>query len=149
MRIAAGEPLGLTQDDVKLLGHAIEVRINAEDPAGGKFLPSPGPLTRFLRPDGYGVRTDAGYEAGDAISQYYDNLIAKVIVWGSNREVARKRMIRALRETEVEGVATTIPADLAILEHPDFIAVEHSTNWVEEKLDLSGVAAPRADRGPR
>jgi acetyl-CoA/propionyl-CoA carboxylase biotin carboxyl carrier protein len=142
LRIAAGDPLGFTQDDVTLLGHAIEVRINAEDPAGGKFQPAPGPLTRFLRPDGYGVRTDAGYEAGDAISQYYDNLIAKVIVWGSDREVARRRMIRALRETEIEGVATTIPADLAILEHPDFIAVDHSTNWVEEKLDLSGVAAP-------
>ena len=148
LRIAAGEALGLTQDDVKLLGHAIEVRINAEDPAGGKFRPSPGPLTRFLRPDGYGVRTDAGYEAGDTISQYYDNLIAKVIVWGSDREVARKRMIRALRETEIEGVATTIPADLAILEHPDFIAVDHSTNWVEDKLDLSGVAAPKSTVAP-
>lgn len=148
LRIASGEPLGFTQDDVSLRGHAIEVRINAEDPAGGKFLPSPGTLTHFLRPDGYGVRTDAGYQAGDTISQYYDNLIAKVVVWGSDREVARKRMIRALRETEVEGVATTIPADLAILEHPDFIAVEHSTNWVEENLDLTGVAAPKPSVAP-
>ena len=142
LRIAAGGDIGFTQADVTPIGHAFEVRINAEDPAGGKFLPSPGPLTHFLRPDGYGVRTDAGYAAGDTVSQYYDNLIAKVITWGTDREVARKRMVRALRETEVDGVATTIPADLAILEHPDFIAVEHSTNWVEQSLDLSGVAAP-------
>ncbi|MDQ6783449.1 MAG: carbamoyl phosphate synthase [Actinomycetota bacterium] len=148
LRIAAGESLGVAQDDVTITGHAFEVRINAEDPAGGKFLPSPGPLTHFLRPDGYGVRTDAGYAAGDVISQHYDNLIAKVIVWGDDRETARRRMIRALKETVVEGVATTIPADLAILEHPDFVAVEHSTNWVEETLDLSAVAASKPSVNP-
>jgi acetyl-CoA/propionyl-CoA carboxylase biotin carboxyl carrier protein len=82
---------------------------------------------------------DAGYDEGDTVSQFYDNLIAKVIVWGHDREEARRRMLRALRETEIEGVATTIPADVAILEHPDFIAVEHSTNWVAQKLDLSGL----------
>jgi acetyl-CoA/propionyl-CoA carboxylase biotin carboxyl carrier protein len=145
LRIAAGEPLGFGQEDVRLDGHAIEVRVNAEDPAGGRFLPSPGTITRFRRADGFGTRTDAGYDEGDTVSQYYDNLIAKVIVWGRDREEARHRMVRALRETELEGPATTIPADLAILEHPDFIAVEHSTNWVEERLDLSGIAsAPRA-----
>jgi acetyl-CoA/propionyl-CoA carboxylase biotin carboxyl carrier protein len=145
LRIAAGEPLGFGQDDVHLDGHAIEVRVNAEDPAGGRFLPSPGTITRFRRADGFATRTDAGYDEGDTVSQYYDNLIAKIIVWGRDREEARHRMVRALRETELEGPATTIPADLAILEHPDFIDIKHSTNWVEERLDLSGIAsAPRS-----
>ncbi len=144
LRVASGEPLGFSQEDVRLHGHAIEVRINAEDPAGGRFVPSPGHITRLRRADGYGVRTDAGYEEGDTVSQFYDNLVAKLIVWGDDREQARKRMLRALRETEIEGVATTIPADIFILEHPDFAAVGHSTNWVEQRLDLSGVTAPTA-----
>jgi acetyl-CoA/propionyl-CoA carboxylase biotin carboxyl carrier protein len=142
LAVAAGEPLSFTQDDIERRGHAIEVRINAENPAGGKFLPSPGPLTKLSVAQGPFVRWDGGYEQGDEVSQYYDNLVGKLIVWGRDREEARKRMLRALDEFIVEGIATTIPAHYAILRHPDFAAGEHSTKWVEETLDLSEVAAP-------
>jgi acetyl-CoA/propionyl-CoA/long-chain acyl-CoA carboxylase, biotin carboxylase, biotin carboxyl carrier protein len=143
IRVAAGEPLPMSQSEVaaRRYGHGIEIRINAEDPAGGKFLPSPGPITKLVPPDGFGVRFDSGYESGDEISQYYDNLVGKLIVWGRTREVCIARTIRALDELVIEGVATTVPADLAILRHPDFQAVEHSTKWVEERLDLSGVSS--------
>ncbi len=146
IRVASGEPLPMTQNEVAASrrGHAIEIRINAEDPAGGKFLPSPGPINKLMAPDGFGVRFDSGYESGDEISQYYDNLVGKLIVWGRNREVCISRTIRALEELVIEGVATTIPADLAILRHPDFHAITHSTKWVEETLDLSGVSATPA-----
>ena len=143
IRVASGEPLPMTQEEVRAAqrGAAIEIRINAENPAGGKFLPSPGPITKLVPPDGFGVRFDGGYESGDEISQYYDNLVGKVIVWGKDRPTAIARTIRALKEMVVEGIATTIPADIAILEHPDFAAVTHSTKWVEEVLDLSGIDA--------
>ncbi|MHB1517630.1 MAG: acetyl/propionyl/methylcrotonyl-CoA carboxylase subunit alpha [Acidimicrobiales bacterium] len=141
LRVASGEPLGFAQEDVARHGHAIEVRINAEDPAGGAFLPSPGTITRFVAPGGPGVRLDTGYESGDTVSQYYDNLVAKLVVWGHDREAARRRMLRAIDETVIEGVATTLPADVAILSHPDFIEAHHSTNWVEHSLDLSGIVA--------
>ncbi len=86
IRVASGEPLSFTQDDIALRGHAIEVRINAENPAGGKFLPSPGDITTLVPPDGFGVRWDGGYESGDKVSQYYDNLVGKLIVWGNDRD---------------------------------------------------------------
>jgi acetyl-CoA/propionyl-CoA carboxylase biotin carboxyl carrier protein len=146
LRVAAGEPLPFTQEDISLDGHAIECRINAEDPAGGRFLPSPGPITKLHVPSGFGVRWDGGYETGDEISQYYDNLVGKLCTWGRTRDIAIARMIRALEEMEVSGIATVIPADLAILRHPDFVAVEHSTKWVENVLDLSGVSG-RTDDG--
>jgi acetyl-CoA/propionyl-CoA carboxylase biotin carboxyl carrier protein len=137
LRIAAGEALTFTQDDVRCDGHAIEVRINAEDPAGGKFIPTPGTITRFDQPSGPGVRLDAGYGSGDTISQYYDNLIAKLIVWGPDRERARRRMLRAIEETTIEGVATTLAADVVILTDQQFVEGTHATNWVEDELDFT------------
>ena len=150
IRVAAGEELPMTQAEVDASrrGHSIEIRINAEDVAGGKFLPSPGPITKLLAPDGFGVRFDSGYHSGDEISQYYDNLVGKLVVWGRDRAVAIARTIRALDELVVEGVATTIPADLAILKHPDFAAVTHSTKWVEEVLDLDGVGGKSENSAP-
>ena len=148
LRVAAGEPLPLPDDRVEMRGHAIEVRINAEDPAGGAFLPCPGPITALRPAQGFGVRWDGGYEAGDEVSQYYDNLIGKLVVWGRDRDTAIARAVRALEETTVAGVATTIGADLAVLRHPDFAAAAHSTNWVAERLDLEGVASGAAGEAP-
>jgi len=142
IRVASGEPLSFTQENIVRRGHAIEVRINAENPAGGAFVPSPGPITTLRPPQGYGVRWDGGYESGDEVSQFYDNLLGKLICWGADRDAAIARTLRALDEFDIAGIPTTIPADVAILSHPDFIAGEHSTKWVEERLDLSGVAAP-------
>ena len=148
LRGASGEPLGFDQNDVRRDGHAIEIRINAENPAGGAFTPSPGTISRFVAPGGPGVRLDAGYESGDTVSQFYDNLVAKLVVWGHDREAARRRMLRAIDETVIEGVATTLPADVAILSHPDFVAGQHSTNWVEHSLDLSSVVATATGAAP-
>ena len=139
LRVAFGEELTIGQEDVQITGHAIEVRINAEDPAEGQFLPSPGKLTTFKASAGFGTRWDGGYEEGDEISQFYDNLVGKLICWGKDRQTAIARTIRALEEFEVSGLSTTIPADLAILRHSDFQANKHSTKWVEEGLDLIGV----------
>lgn len=144
--IADGKALPFTQDEVQISGHSFECRINAEDPTNGGFLPSPGPLTKLLLPDGYGVRVDGGYDEGDEISQFYDNLVAKVITTGADREEARRRMLRALRELQVEGVKTTVPAQIAVLEHDTFIDGQHSTKWLENEVDPASFGT--ADNAP-
>ena len=148
LRVASGEPLGFSQDEIVVNGHAIEVRVNAEDPAGGAFLPCPGPITSLRPAQGFGTRWDGGYEAGDAISPYYDNLIGKLVVWGHDRETAISRSLRALGEMQVTGVATTIGAAEVILAHPDFAAVVHTTKWVEDSLNLDSVRPPSTGDAP-
>jgi acetyl-CoA/propionyl-CoA carboxylase, biotin carboxylase, biotin carboxyl carrier protein len=149
LRVAAGEKLSFGQDDIELSGHAIEIRINAEDPAEGKFLPSPGHIETIVPPAGFGTRWDGGYESGDTVSQYYDNLVGKLICWGADRDTAIRRTLRALREFRIDGIATTIPADIAILEHDDFVAATHSTKWVEDVLDLTGVSSSPTPSGEK
>jgi acetyl-CoA/propionyl-CoA carboxylase biotin carboxyl carrier protein len=134
LSVAEGHPLALEQADVRCNGHAIELRINAEDPARN-FLPSPGTITRLRVPSGPGVRWDGGYLEGDTISQYYDNLVGKLVVWAPDRAGAIARMQRALGEFEIAGIRTTIPAHRALIGHADFAAVRHSTKWVEDEVD--------------
>ncbi len=140
--IAAGEPLALTQDEIAPHGHAIECRINAEDPTGGAFLPSPGIITSMTMPGGAGVRIDSGYDTGDTVSPNYDNLIAKISVWAPYREEARLRMLRALNELQIDGIATTAPASRLILSSEQFQSATHSTHFVESELDLTSITAP-------
>jgi acetyl-CoA/propionyl-CoA carboxylase biotin carboxyl carrier protein len=140
LAVAAGAELPFSQEQVQLRGHAMEARVNAEDPAGGRFTPSPGPISRLRPATGPWVRTDSGYEAGDDVSQFYDNLVAKVVAWGPDRESARRRLLRALWEFEVEGVATNIAAHVAVLTHEDFISVSHSTSWLAGHVDLAAIA---------
>ena len=144
LRVAAGEAIGFSQEDITASGCSIEVRVNAEDPAGGAFVPCPGPITVLRPAQGPGIRWDGGYEAGDTVSPYYDNLIGKLVVWGRDRDTAIARGLRALSEMQVDGVATTIGAAQAVLAHPDFAAVTHSTRWVEEHLDLTDVEGRRS-----
>jgi acetyl-CoA/propionyl-CoA carboxylase biotin carboxyl carrier protein len=139
LRVAAGEPLGLAQEDVQVSGHAVECRVNAEDPARG-FLPTPGTITALRWPGGPGIRVDAGYQAGDAVPPFYDDLLGKVIAWGRDRDQAIGRMRAALADLEVGGIASTAPALARILDHPDFRAATHWTSWLEEAVDLTGLA---------
>jgi len=134
LRIAAGSPtsaIGLRAD-----GHAIEMRINAEDPYRN-YVPTPGRIVSYREPAGPGVRVDGWVRAGVTIPRFYDNLLAKLVVWAPTRTQAISRAKRALEEYEITGVPTTIPVHKAVLDHPDFISARHHTAWLESEIDLS------------
>lgn len=133
IRIAQGERLGLTQDQVRLHGHAIECRINAEDP-DQNFRPHPGRISGYLPPSGPGVRMDSHVYTDYEIPPYYDSLIGKIIVWGSDRPAAIRRMRRALRECAITGLPTTINFHQRILETPEFQQGDVYTNFVEQVM---------------
>jgi acetyl-CoA carboxylase biotin carboxylase subunit len=131
--VASGEPLSLEQEDVPFVGHAIEFRINAEDP-DQDFMPSPGEITSLEVPGGPGVRVDSAIYQGYTIPPFYDSLVGKLIVWGLDREEAIKRSGRALREYRLEGIKTTIPLHLRLLEEDAFRSGEYHTGYLEELL---------------
>jgi acetyl-CoA carboxylase biotin carboxylase subunit len=132
IRIAEGEHLGFRQDDLMIVGHAIECRINAEDPQ--TFAPSPGRITAFNLPGGPGVRVDTYVYAGYTVPSFYDSMIAKVIVHARTRELAIARMRRALDAMVIEGIKTTIPLHLKIMDDPKFQAGDISTSFMEQFL---------------
>jgi acetyl-CoA carboxylase biotin carboxylase subunit len=131
LRIASGEKLWFSQSDVRPRGHAIECRIYAED-TDNNFLPSTGKLTHYAEPSGPGVRVDSGVEEGFEVSVYYDPQLAKLIVWGEDRETARTRMLRALDEYHIVGVKHNIPALRQVIDHPAFIRGDVSTHFVQD-----------------
>jgi len=133
LRVASGEPLGYTQQDVRRRGWAIECRINAEDPFAG-WIPSPGTITGLRAATGPWVRDDSGAYQGYTVPRFYDTMIAKLIVWAEDRPAAIERMLRALAEYTVVGVRTTIPALQRIIAHPDFRAGRLSTAFLERVL---------------
>lgn len=132
IRVAAGEPLMICKNGFRFRGHAIEIRINAEDP--DTFMPSPGTITQFHAPGGLGVRFDSAIYGGYSIPPYYDSMIGKLIVHGRNREECIRRLLRAIRETVIEGVKTTLPLHEWILNQPEFISGEYTIKWLENKL---------------
>ena len=133
IRIADGKPLSVTQDEIEFKGHAIECRINAEDP--WTFAPSPGKVTAYHAAGGMHVRVDSGLYAGYSIPPYYDSMIAKLIVYGRTREGCIMRLRRALEEMVIEGVKTTIPLHKALVDQPDIMNGDYSIKWLEEWLE--------------
>ena len=133
LRIAGGEPISFRQEEVRLTGHAIECRINAEDPRHN-FRPAPGKITGWLPPGGPGVRVDSHVYTGYEIPPFYDSLIGKLIVWGIDRDAALKRMRRALSECAITGIPTTIEFHLALLDRPEFQRGEVYTKFVEQEM---------------
>ena len=134
LAIAAGEPLSLTQDQVTFSGHAIESRINAEDPK--TFLPSPGPVHLWHPPGGPGIRVESHLYSGYRVPPYYDSLISKLIAHGSNRQIAIARMRNALSEVVIDGIKTNVPLHQEIFQHAAFRAGGTDIHYLEKRLGL-------------
>ena len=143
--IAAGEPLAFGQDDIRWHGHAIECRINAED-ASKNFAPAPGTVTHYREPAGPGVRVDSGVLAGSEITPLYDPMVAKLIVWDADREKATRRMARALKEFEIEGVRTLIPFHKAIMASEQWARGETCRDLIEDRKWLKTLAVPKPEQ---
>ncbi len=132
IKVAAGLPLTLNKENIRFRGHAIEIRINAEDPE--TFAPSPGKITQFHAPGGLGVRFDSAIYGGYSIPPYYDSMIGKLIVTGKTREECLARMRRAIAETVIEGIKTTLPLHQWIFNQPEFISGDYNIHWLEKNL---------------
>src|SRR3954462_1242120 len=146
IRIAAGEELSITQEEVNLSGHAIECRVNAED-AAKNFAPAPGAISAYFEPSGPGVRVDSGVEAGSEITPLYDPMIAKLIVWDSDREKATRRMVRALGEFKLEGtVKSLIPFHIGLLQTEQWLNGETCRDLIEDKGWLKQFAVPKPEK---
>ena len=143
--IAAGEPISFGQDDIRWHGHAIECRINAED-ASKNFAPAPGTVAHYREPSGPGVRVDSGVIGGSEITPLYDPMVAKLIVWDADRERATRRMARALKEFEIEGVKTLIPFHKAIMASEQWAKGETCRDLIEDKQWLKALAFPKAEK---
>ena len=142
IRVAAGEPLSISQDEVELRGHAIECRINAED-ASKNFAPAPGTISAYREPAGPGVRVDSGVQTGSEITPMYDPMVAKLIVWDADREQATARMLRALSEYEIEGLKTLLPFHKAILATRQWANAETCRDLIEDREWLKSLAPPK------
>jgi acetyl-CoA/propionyl-CoA carboxylase biotin carboxyl carrier protein len=144
IRVAAGEELSVSQDEVRLNGHSIECRINAED-ASKNFAPAPGKIQSYREPSGPGVRVDSGVEAGSEVLPLYDPMVAKLIIWDVDRDAATRRMLRALREFEIGGLKTLIPFHLALLDTDQWRAGETCRDLIEDKKWLKELAFPKPE----
>ncbi len=146
IRVARGEPLGFSQDDLQIQGHAFELRVYAEDPENN-FLPSTGTLNRYVEPVGEHVRVDSGFEEGMDVPIYYDPMLSKLIVHGRDREEARQFLIQAIKAYQIEGVATTLPFGLFVAEHEAFISGNFDTHFVPNFFTATSIAEMREPTG--
>ena len=144
IRVAQGEPLAFSQDELAITGHAIEVRVYAEDPQNN-FLPDIGTLTTYVRPQGPGVRVDDGFEQGMEIPIYYDPMIAKLVTFGANRAEAIARMLRAIEEFRITGIETTLGFGAYVLRHPAFVSGNFDTNFIRDHFTPTTLAPAAPD----